>query len=150
MKLLNWVSDNWRKYDIIKVVDGEEVLYLRRYFLWRSRWFNIYLHHIPRPDEDRDPHDHPWSFVSVLLRGGYDEEVFNTKRELIKTNKRKAFAIGKRSGNVIHQITRVDPNTWTLVFTSSRWRKWGFITKDGWVYWKTYLGIPDNNEVEMD
>jgi hypothetical protein len=33
----------------------------------------IKLHHILRSDEDRDCHDHPWSFLSIILAGGYFE-----------------------------------------------------------------------------
>lgn len=33
----------------------------------------IKLHHILLSDEDRDCHDHPWSFLSIILWGGYFE-----------------------------------------------------------------------------
>lgn len=61
-------------FDIVKTVDGEVLVYLRRYFLFRSRFGNIYLHQILRSDDDPDPHDHPWSFVSLILSGGYVDE----------------------------------------------------------------------------
>lgn len=31
------------------------------------------LHHICTPDLDREMHNHPWSFTSIILRGGYVE-----------------------------------------------------------------------------
>lgn len=63
-------------FDIKKTIDGQEVVYLRRFFLFKSRWGNIYLHHILRSDDDPDPHDHPWDFTSLILRGGYVDESY--------------------------------------------------------------------------
>lgn len=43
---------------------------------WRPlRWlpFTIRLHHIATPDFDTDLHDHPGSFVSYVVTGGYRE-----------------------------------------------------------------------------
>lgn len=67
--------------DITKVVDGEELLYLRRFFLKRAKKGSttgdeggVFLHVIHRSDDDRDGHDHPWDFTSVILSGGYWDE----------------------------------------------------------------------------
>jgi hypothetical protein len=55
------------------------VIYLRRFYLWRSKWIgknwgDLYLHHIIRSDDDPDPHDHPWGFTGFILAGGYTDE----------------------------------------------------------------------------
>lgn len=63
-------------FDIVKTVNGEQVLYLRRFFLVRSKLLNVYLHKIARSDDDPDPHDHPWSFVSLILKNGYMDQRF--------------------------------------------------------------------------
>ena len=52
-------------------------LYLRRFYLtprtrpswWPDswKWYRFFLHHIVRSDDDRDPHDHPWDFTSLIL-----------------------------------------------------------------------------------
>jgi hypothetical protein len=34
------------------------------------------LHRFVRPEPHADPHDHPWSFETTILSGGYIEEVF--------------------------------------------------------------------------
>jgi hypothetical protein len=47
--------------------------YLIRWRLIWTRWFSLYLHHILRSDEDRELHDHPWSFLTVILTAGYTE-----------------------------------------------------------------------------
>lgn len=48
-----------------------------------NRLFGAYLHHIDRPDPGFDLHDHPWPFVSIILRGGYTEEYADTRMAAI-------------------------------------------------------------------
>lgn len=54
--------------------DGEEP-YLTRWYLFESKHLNIYLHKFHRADSD-ELHDHPWSFISIVLWNGYIEETF--------------------------------------------------------------------------
>lgn len=62
------------KIEIIKKdASGAPVVYLRRWYLWRCKAFSVRIHHIMLPDLDRDPHDHPWPFLSIILKGGYRE-----------------------------------------------------------------------------
>ena len=135
------ISEVWPKYDIVK----PEGLYLRRYFLWRSTYFNIYLHNIRLPDTDDDPHDHPWWFVSILLRGGYHEQSFGWDwYRSARENGPVIFrsrGIAYRNKHAVHKILAVRPNTWSLVITGPRKKgmSWGFLTKDGWVYWRERL-----------
>jgi hypothetical protein len=74
-----WVHDN--RQDIHNDSLPGSPLYLRRWFLfgWNSdSWplpFAVMLHQFHRPDEDRCAHDHPWAFLSLILWGGYWEEV---------------------------------------------------------------------------
>jgi hypothetical protein len=58
------------KKQIIRSDDGQP--YLIRWAI-NTPLLGIKLHHILRSDEDRDLHDHPWSFLSVILWGGYWE-----------------------------------------------------------------------------
>ncbi|MFY9716316.1 MAG: hypothetical protein WAK40_00025, partial [Thermoplasmata archaeon] len=59
-------------FDIVKKGPAlEDLLYLRRFILLGTRFGNVYLHHICRSDDDADPHDHPWSFVTFILSGEY-------------------------------------------------------------------------------
>ena len=46
---------------------------LTRYYLLDTGPIAIYLHHLRASDEDRALHDHPWSFITVLLSSGYFE-----------------------------------------------------------------------------
>ncbi len=164
--MLKWLAQKWPHFDITKKVEGIETLYLRRWFIFRSKYFNIYLHHIARPDEDPDPHDHPWNFLSVLLRGGYTEAQYKMgilnlppspltnvtscyRRLYLGTTTRSCPSIGYRKAETVHQIETVKPNTWTLVFTGRDRRDWGFVDFwKGWIFWREYLNFWD--KVEMD
>lgn len=64
---------------IIKRDDGKP--YLIRYRIFSSRWLKIRLHHILLSDYDC-VHDHPWDFISIILKGGYWEHT--PMREIIQ------------------------------------------------------------------
>lgn len=49
--------------------------YLSRWYLFQSKHLNVYLHKFHRADSD-ELHDHPWSFISIVLWNGYIEETF--------------------------------------------------------------------------
>ena len=156
----------FKKYDI--VLDGE--LYLRRYFIFRSRWFNIFLHNIRLPDRGRDPHDHPWSFLGLVLKGGYTEDLYHVRwhntlhldyvleREVVQ---RKVGQLAFRRATDVHHIASVKPGTWTLVFTGPRVREWAFWSRTvgreseshRWsvrrsTFWRTYLDMWDKREID--
>ncbi|WP_282352067.1 hypothetical protein [Pseudomonas sp. PS01303] len=72
-------------YQHIMSADGTE-MYMGRWWLfnpysrethkpalWWCPW-SFRVHHIMRPDEDRDLHDHPWNARTIILRGWYTEE----------------------------------------------------------------------------
>lgn len=104
-------------------LDGS--VYLRRYKLVRSRWFNLYLHEILRSDADACFHDHPWWFWTLILRGGYVEHL--PKGSFLRRPGRLYF----RPARWAHRLDLHRP-AWTLVLTGPRRRRWGFHTRDGW------------------
>lgn len=102
------------------------VPYLIRYSLLSTRFLSIKLHHILTSD-DQCLHDHPWAFISILLKGKYAEEGPKNK-----------FRIYGR-GNVLfrrakwkHRLLVHEP-VWSLVFTFRKSREWGFWTKRGFI-----------------
>ncbi len=102
-------------------------LYMRRWRLIHNRFFGVRVHCIHRSDIDRDLHDHPFSFMSILLRGSYVEET-------VDGNKRQygAGSILFRSAEALHRLEVRDP-VWTLVIRGPSRRDWGFLTSRGWV-----------------
>lgn len=138
-------SPNWAFLSRFRVYhDG--LLYLWRLRIFECPLFGIYLHKIYRPDRDRDLHDHPWPFMSFILRGAYIEEHFcpgtlcgpgrHTNRIFVK------WFNWKKKATDAHRISSIlgcgDP-VWTLVLRGRRQRNWGFYTEDGWVPNEEYL-----------
>lgn len=59
----------------ITTKDGDP--YLDRLRIVQTPVFGIYLHRVHGPDGQRHPHDHPWWFASVVISGGYVEQVWD-------------------------------------------------------------------------
>lgn len=116
----------WRWTDV--VLDG--ALYLRRLHLVQTPLFSVMLHWIVRPDPQPDMHDHPVSFASIVLRGGYDEATPAGERRIRWLNLKRATDQ--------HRIVWAQLNTLTLVLAGPVVRPWGFHTKRGWIPWRKY------------
>lgn len=125
-----------------------ERLYMRRWRFLNVKYFGIRLHNICLPDLDREMHDHPFSFVSIILSGGYTEHVpisqllkrRSIQRGDVKTIEYRRWSINVRRAEDIHRLDPVLPNTWTLVFRGRIRRPWGFLTPDrGWIHWKKFV-----------
>lgn len=109
----------------------------------------IYLHLIYREDLDPVEHDHPWNFVRIVLRGGYQESVTQRSHRL-----RGAFGTlrpwrpGYFPTDASHRIFRVKPGTVSLVLVGPKRRTWGFWIprwNGGWWFewtdYRDYLGL---------
>lgn len=127
----------WRWFDIIP--DGETEIYLSRLNLLNTPWFSVKVHWIRKPDQDRHLHDHPWSFLSFVLSGHYDEVTPAIFNGLATTRTRRIKWFNFKSAPQSHRISKVARNTITLVFTGPKVREWGFITESGWVHWRKYV-----------
>jgi hypothetical protein len=138
---------SWPHFDIMK--NGQ--VYLRRYFLvrWRAG-VSVFLHNIRHEDDDRDPHDHPRSFLTIVLRGGYTDECwkkceFHTNHPphgMSGVEHLRVGSIRLRKAEHIHRVRDVLPNTWTLTIWGPYRRTWGFWNAEwAFVPWREYLNI---------
>lgn len=110
---------------------------LTRWHLVQTRWFGVYLHHLQASDEDRALHDHPWSFITVLLSSGYYEHTESPRLGVPLRTWRRRFSVLWRPAEWQHRLELVQP-CWTLVIRFRRRRDWGFITPSGWLHWRAY------------
>lgn len=106
------------------------------------------LHNIRTPDYDRHLHDHPWSFVSIVLMGGYTEirpvgvePAFDGDRERTYRIERRPGDVARRLATDRHRIVEVLPDTWTLFITGPKRQWWGFYTEIGKVHWRAYESV---------
>jgi hypothetical protein len=142
------------------IIGGAADPYLRRWWVIpRNRWFNIYLHHFMRSDDDRALHDHPWINVSILLRGSYLEHLQDGR---VKDRKpwrpwapwRLTFRLPTAAHRVeLLRYRQVHPQhvpgeipVWTLFITGPNVRQWGFLCPQGWRHWRDFTA-GENGEV---
>lgn len=124
------------------ILGSDGSLYMRRwrvlgYQAWLPSLFglNLMVHRIVRPDEDREPHDHPWWFVSLLVAGWYVEErTWNgpSVGRMCHWFTRWPASLVFRAATDWHRIAQLDPRgAWTIVLTGRRAHTWGFLADDG-------------------
>jgi len=89
--------------------------YLYRWTVLRINRLHIRLHKIV--DEDQTPflHNHPFHYISFIIKGGYDEQVLENGD--IKTYSHSWWSVIQRRASVFHRIKRVKGPTWTLFIT---------------------------------
>jgi hypothetical protein len=169
-------NEKWFQFNkriVIYREDGIPYLIRRTLFSFGS-WFSIKYHQILVSDE-ACMHDHPWSFLTIILKGGYYEwtpqkqkdsgEYINSQFSITGENENRywhkpgsimyrpanwehrlelkeseqLWHVDRNDGNIF--LTEIPPHTiiaHTLVFTGKVVRDWGFITKNGWIFWKDY------------
>ena len=137
MDLFIYVMNLMGRYRIINDRIDQEP-YLERYYLFlkdrKSFPFNIFLHKFLKSDPD-DLHDHPWSYRTFILAGGYWEHTEDGKFW------KGPFTYMYRPATSYHRIEldKNKPPCWTLFMPGKKVRDWGFKTEKGWVSSEQYL-----------
>lgn len=148
---LQWLARRATPYYNIHGPDG--TLYMRRWWLL-PRWclhfdpvrgypmpkawmpFSVRLHHIVEPDQDRHLHDHPFNFRSIVLAGGYVEQVDDDGSSRVV---RHGDTYRSPAGRW-HRIAIVqDGGAWSIFVTGPRVQDWGFRVDGRKVAWQDYL-----------
>lgn len=116
-----------------EIVSREGVVHFRRWGLVQTRWGCLYAHQILQSDKDPDPHNHPWAFVSVILRGSYSEAVEPSFGDPV-VRRRGPGSTAYFPTRDFHKLTLLSKDVWTLVLTGSRTNEgWGYLTSQGFV-----------------
>jgi hypothetical protein len=156
--LAHWLANRLPVYRKGHLYHTDGSLYMGRWALFETRWLSCRLHHLASCDHDRDMHDHPWVFASILLCGSYVEhrpaqinphfEAVRRPRGLVWEDEqvevsartvRVATSIALRRPTDRHRISAVQPDTWSLFIYGPLRQWWGFYTSAGKIYWKDYL-----------
>lgn len=121
------------KWEIIGPIDCP---IMWRWTVLSGRFGKCLVHRFSPNARDKDPHDHPSSFVTIVLRGGYDD---------IKpdgtVDRLRAPAARFRSAEHAH-ITKVGPQgALTIVVMFRKRRAWGFWRDGLWFEWSRYERI---------
>ncbi|MBB5444630.1 MULTISPECIES: hypothetical protein [unclassified Paraburkholderia] len=121
---------------------------VRWWVIPRNRFFNIYLHRFLRSDDDRALHDHPWSNLSILLRGKYVEHTIAHGGINVRTERRAGDCKLRLFGSAAHRLELTDGECWTLFVTGPRYREWGFhCPLIGWVHWRRFTAADNPGEI---
>lgn len=106
-------------------LDKPERTYLSRLRIVQTPWFALYLHRLDTADSRPTLHDHPWSFVSFILRGGYNE--IRLDPHTLKNRRRFVRLINVMHLGDAHYIETLHRTpTWTLLLVGPRRRTWGY------------------------
>lgn len=89
--LMQWCERRGRVFKITGTAGSEDV-YMIRYYVVKSRWFNFFIHQFLRSDRD-DLHDHPWNFCTYLVRGAYTEQKYNDQTGTVERTRRENLVI---------------------------------------------------------
>lgn len=151
-------------------IGGKDNPYLRRWYLVpRNRVLNVYLHQFLRDDDDRALHDHPWLWISIILRGRYVEQTI-AAGGIHRRRLRRALSVRFGTPWTAHRVDLVKSGSpdapalvrawarnnllpdyaipcWTLFITGPRVRNWGFHCPRGWVPWQRFTDPADPSRI---
>lgn len=118
---------------------------MHRWRLIQTPWFGVYVHFIYREDLDPVPHDHPWQFWSLILRGGYTEELHLDPRDrdgkVLIANGIPRWTWHHFPLERAHRIVYVLPRTVTLCIVGRKRRVWGFYDNHVWIDYRDALRL---------
>jgi hypothetical protein len=97
-----------------------ECPYVHRWRLELRGVGSVRVHHWLGPDDDRAFHDHPWWFVTLVLRGGYTDHHPGGTEHL------EAPTVRYRPAEYQHYVIPDPGGAWTLLITGPKVRSWGF------------------------
>jgi hypothetical protein len=120
-----------------------------------ARQYKLLLHHFLPHADDRDPHDHPRSFLTLVLKGGYDDiSTHYTEDDVVHkyapvgpstaglrgvvTDRLRTGSIRFRSAEHQHTTSVHPDGAWTLVLMGPLRRPWGFWPDGLWMPWRQY------------
>ena len=152
--IVNLLIKFCEKYNRKLVITGtgpDNDIYLIRWIVFKSNFFNFYIHKFLRSDRD-DFHDHPWNFWTYIVEDFYFEESFNPETKQIHNLVRspRNYRLEYRKATDLHRVKLYEDSyiqfivqPLTICITGPRIREWGFL-KDNktWTPWREYLGLP--------
>lgn len=105
-----------------------------RWSLRLGRLGSIRVHKWLRPDDDRAHHDHQQDFVTLVLRGGYDDvstvplewSGALIRRWETRVDRLSRGSVRFRRAEHTHTVQNLDAPCWTLLWFAPARRGWGY------------------------
>lgn len=99
--------------------------FLERFTLFKVGNLHVRFHLIKTADESTFYHNHPFNYISIILKGGYRETYLNSKAEPIEAIHNR-FDIIKRKSGIYHRIEEIFGPTTTFFISYSK-THWGIL-----------------------
>lgn len=125
---------------------GEKLYLLRRWLFGHrtSKW--ALMHHTMYLPDEACHHDHPWSFITLILSGGYTEEITREDGSQYTRHNRPGMILWRPATHT-HRIASLPRGkATTLVLRFPYQRSWGFYVKRPWIagkgvwmHWQEHL-----------
>ncbi|MCF7843335.1 hypothetical protein K9M47_00375 [Candidatus Gracilibacteria bacterium] len=128
--------------------------FLLRWTLFKFGRLHIRLHHIIATDGTPFLHTHPFSYISIIYKGGYTESILKDEKLITVDNSTGSIVI--RSSMTPHRITKLHGDICKTIFITLSSNTWKLITHEDIVIPSTYKTpkssgvykrIINNNEV---
>jgi hypothetical protein len=116
-----------------EIIGDPECPLLHRWTLLDVGSAKLLLHHFLPTKRDRDPHDHPRSFLTFVFLGRYDDEQPSGIIDRVQ-----APAVRFRRAEHAHITVAGPRGAWSLVVMGPKRRDWGFLRDGHWWPWSRY------------
>jgi hypothetical protein len=100
--------------------------------------FSIRIHEWHRSDDKRNMHDHPWPFLTLVLRGSYVD--VSEKNGIVVRDQLRAGSIRFRPATHRHYVEVPPGGALTILLTTKKLRDWGFWVKGKFTRPLRYFG----------
>lgn len=112
----------------------DECPYVHRWMIGHNKLGSLRLHHWIGSDDPRAKHDHPWWFMTFVLRGGYTDVALlgdheDDHRDISLHDHLRAPTCRLRRANHRHTVQTDQGGAWTFMITGPAKRDWGFWTR---------------------
>lgn len=124
-----------------EVIGHPDCPLMLRWTFFERFGYKAMVHYFPPGVDDEDPHDHPRSFLTFVIRGEYMDQHWEPSGEC-PIEMVKAPAIRFRAADYMHIVeTPEGPGCWTIVVMGPVKRPWGFFRLNGskWWPWERYV-----------
>ena len=88
--------------------------FLHRFTILCIGKLHIRIHKILSVDETQLYHNHPFNYISIILKGGYTEHIFNEEKQTTSIIERKAPCFIFANKNTYHRIHEIYGSTTTM------------------------------------
>lgn len=145
-RFVDWLIAQAKKRPYVHIEGTNDSDYMRRWWLIPYNRFGIScrVHEILQSDDARAFHDHPWWYITIVLRGGYWEVRPKYDHSGIYQGPEREWigpgSIRFRRAESWHRLELAGVTAYTLFICGRKSQDWGFLPSvDTKIHWRKYL-----------